>query len=112
MILKVKLLPLFYPGDVKINNEVITKSGLQIDPGKKFNIEIKSMPYVSRGGFKLEKAIKTFDVKIKDRICIDAGASTGGFSDCLLQNGTKKFMRLMWDTDNWRGRLETMKGLR
>lgn len=77
-------------GNVKINDEVITKAGFQIDPGKKFNIEIKSMPYVSRGGFKLEKALKTFDIKVKDRVCLDAGASTGGFSDCLLQNGAKK----------------------
>lgn len=77
-------------GDVKINDEVITKAGFQINPDKKLNIEIKSMPYVSRGGFKLEKALKTFDVKIKDRICLDAGASTGGFTDCLLQNGAKK----------------------
>ncbi|MDD3437100.1 MAG: TlyA family RNA methyltransferase [Candidatus Gastranaerophilales bacterium] len=77
-------------GNVKINSEVITKAGFQIAPEKKLDIEIKSMPYVSRGGFKLEKALKTFDVKIQDRICIDAGASTGGFTDCLLQNGAKK----------------------
>lgn len=77
-------------GNVKINDEVITKSGFQIDPSKKLEIEVKSMPYVSRGGFKLEKALKTFEVKIQDRICIDAGASTGGFSDCLLQNCAKK----------------------
>lgn len=77
-------------GNVKINDEVITKSGFQIDPSKKLEIEVKSMPYVSRGGFKLEKALKTFDVKVQDRICFDAGASTGGFSDCLLQNGAKK----------------------
>lgn len=77
-------------GSVKVNDEVITKSGFQIDPNKELDIEVKSMPYVSRGGFKLEKALKTFDVKIKDRICFDAGASTGGFTDCLLQNGAKK----------------------
>lgn len=77
-------------GNVKINDEVLTKAGLQIDPQKKLEIAIKTMPYVSRGGFKLEKALKTFDVKISDRICIDAGASTGGFTDCLLQNGAKK----------------------
>ncbi len=77
-------------GSVKINDEVITKAGFQIDPSKKMEIAIKSMPYVSRGGFKLEKALKSFDVKINDRICFDAGASTGGFSDCLLQNGAKK----------------------
>lgn len=77
-------------GNVKINDEVITKSGCQIDPSKEMEISVKSMPYVSRGGFKLEKALKTFNVKVKDRICFDAGASTGGFSDCLLQNGAKK----------------------
>lgn len=77
-------------GNVKINDEVITKAGFQINPEKNLDIEIKSMPYVSRGGFKLEKALKTFDIKIKNRICIDAGASTGGFTDCLLQNGAKK----------------------
>lgn len=77
-------------GNVKINDKIITKAGFQVDPQKKFNIEIKSMPYVSRGGFKLEKALKTFNIQVKDRICLDAGASTGGFSDCLLQNGAKK----------------------
>lgn len=77
-------------GSVKINDEVITKAGFQIDPSKKLEIAVKSMPYVSRGGFKLEKALKAFDVKIQDRVCFDAGASTGGFSDCLLQNGAKK----------------------
>lgn len=77
-------------GNVKINDEVITKAGFQIDPNKKFEVEIKSMPYVSRGGFKLEKALKTFDVIVKDRVCLDAGASTGGFTDCLLQQGAKK----------------------
>lgn len=76
--------------NVKINDEVITKSGFQLDPSKELDIQVKSMPYVSRGGFKLEKAIKTFDFKIKDRVCFDTGASTGGFTDCLLQNGAKK----------------------
>lgn len=76
-------------GDVKVNDEVITKAGFQIDPEKKLDIVVKSMPYVSRGGFKLEKALKTFDVNVKGRICFDAGASTGGFSDVLLQNGAK-----------------------
>lgn len=76
-------------GDVLINDERITKAGFQINTEKEYNIRIKSMPYVSRGGFKLEKALKTFNVNPVDRICLDAGASTGGFSDCLLQNGAK-----------------------
>ncbi|MBP7211604.1 TlyA family RNA methyltransferase [bacterium] len=77
-------------GSVKINDEVITKAGYQIDATKKLVVEVKTMPYVSRGGLKLEKALKTFDVDVKNRVCFDAGASTGGFSDCLLQNGARK----------------------
>ena len=76
-------------GDVLINDERITKAGYQIGIEKEYDIRVKSMPYVSRGGFKLEKALKTFDLNVKDRICLDAGASTGGFTDCLLQNGAK-----------------------
>ena len=76
-------------GNVKINDEYITKAGFQINLSKEYDIVVKSMPYVSRGGFKLKKAIDTFHPEIKDRICFDAGASTGGFTDCLLQNGAK-----------------------
>lgn len=76
-------------GHVKINDEYITKAGFQINPTKEYEIVVKSMPFVSRGGFKLKKALDTFHVKIEGRICLDAGASTGGFTDCLLQNGAK-----------------------
>lgn len=76
-------------GNVMIGTEVITKAGFQIDPSKEYDFKVKSMPYVSRGGFKLQKALQTFDVIVRDRICFDAGASTGGFTDCLLQNGAK-----------------------
>lgn len=76
-------------GNVKIGTDVITKAGYQIDPEKNYDFQVKSMPFVSRGGFKLKKALESFDVEVKDRICLDAGASTGGFTDCLLQNGAK-----------------------
>lgn len=76
-------------GNVMIGTEVITKAGFQIDPSKEYDFKIKSMPFVSRGGFKLKKALETFDVNVKNRICLDAGASTGGFTDCLLQNGAE-----------------------
>ena len=76
-------------GHVKINDEYITKAGFQINPNKEYEIVVKSMPYVSRGGFKLKKALDAFNFDVTDRICIDAGASTGGFTDCLLQNGAK-----------------------
>lgn len=74
-------------GNIMIGTEVITKAGFQIDPSKEYDFKIKSMPYVSRGGFKLKKAIDFFNIDVKNRICLDAGASTGGFTDCLLQHG-------------------------
>ena len=76
-------------GNVMIGTEVITKAGFQINPSKEYDFNIKSMPYVSRGGFKLKKALDTFDFSPKNRICLDAGASTGGFTDCLLQSGAE-----------------------
>ncbi|MCM1004456.1 MAG: TlyA family RNA methyltransferase [Candidatus Gastranaerophilales bacterium] len=76
-------------GNVKIGTEVITKAGFQIDTSKEYDFQVKAMPFVSRGGFKLKKALETFPVTVQDRICFDAGASTGGFTDCLLQNGSK-----------------------
>lgn len=77
-------------GDVKINDEVITKSGYQLELKENTKIEIKSLPFVSRGGLKLDKAVKAFEIDLTDRICLDAGASTGGFTDCMLQNNAKK----------------------
>jgi 23S rRNA (cytidine1920-2'-O)/16S rRNA (cytidine1409-2'-O)-methyltransferase len=74
---------------VKINGEYITKSGFQINPEKEYDIQVKSMPYVSRGGLKLKKALESFAVSPAGRVCLDAGASTGGFTDCLLQNCAK-----------------------
>ena len=76
-------------GNVMIGTEVITKAGFQIDSSKEYDFKVKTMPYVSRGGFKLKKALDAFDFSPKGRICFDAGASTGGFTDCLLQNGAK-----------------------
>ena len=76
-------------GQVGVNGEIVTKAGYQLDPKKDYEFSVKSMPYVSRGGFKLQKALDAFDFSPKDRICIDAGASTGGFTDCLLQRGAK-----------------------
>jgi len=76
-------------GNVMIGTEVVTKAGFQIDPSKEYDFRVKTMPYVSRGGFKLKKALDAFNFSPEGRICFDAGASTGGFTDCLLQNGAK-----------------------
>lgn len=82
-------------GKVKINDKVIDKAGQLFDEDFLFNeknpakIEIDYIPYVSRGGLKLEAAIKEFNIDLKNKICIDIGASTGGFTDCMLSFGAK-----------------------
>lgn len=76
-------------GDVKVNGETIYKPSYDIDENKEYIIEIKTLKYVSRGGFKLEKALLKFNINLNDKICLDAGASSGGFTDCMLQFGAK-----------------------
>lgn len=77
-------------GYVFINNKNIKKPAFKVLDSDVIVIDEKAIPkYVSRGGFKLEKAIQYFDISLKDKECIDIGASTGGFSDCMLQNGAK-----------------------
>lgn len=73
--------------DVKVNGETVTKAGFGLVLTDDTQIEIKTMPYVSRGGFKLEKALNAFKIDLTGRVCLDVGASTGGFSDCMLQRG-------------------------
>ena len=86
---KSKAAAVILAGGVKINDEYITKAGYQISTEKEYDIAVKSMPYVSRGGFKLARALEAFAVLPAGRVCLDAGASTGGFTDCLLQNGAE-----------------------
>ena len=78
-------------GYVFINNKNIKKPSYKVLDSDIILLDEKALPkYVSRGGFKLEKALKYFDICLKDKECIDIGASTGGFSDCMLQNEAKK----------------------
>lgn len=75
-------------GKVKVNQEIIDKPGTEVNINAQ--IEVKEQPpYVSRGGKKLIKALQTFKIEVGDRICLDGGISTGGFTDCLLQAGAK-----------------------
>ncbi|MBE9029107.1 TlyA family RNA methyltransferase [filamentous cyanobacterium LEGE 11480] len=76
-------------GEVKVNQQVIDKPGTNIDIAATIELKAKP-PYVSRGGEKLLKALQTFPIEIGDRICLDGGISTGGFTDCLLQHGAKQ----------------------
>ena len=80
---------LIMAGLVFVDGKRIDKAGIKIKTNSKIYIKEKEK-YVSRGGYKLEKGIKDFNWNVKDKICIDIGASTGGFTDCLLQNGAKK----------------------
>lgn len=77
-------------GLVFVNGQRADKPGMQVSPD--VNVEVKgtALPYVSRGGLKLEKALKVFPIDVKDKVCIDCGASTGGFTDVLLKNGAAK----------------------
>lgn len=77
-------------GLVFVNGQREDKAGTQIDPAAEIEYKGTKNPYVSRGGFKLEKALKVFEVDPEQKEAIDIGASTGGFTDCLLQNGAQK----------------------
>jgi len=81
---------LILSGDVRVNGNPVNKAGTLIDEDAEIKLTGKDIPYVSRGGLKLEKAIKEFNINVKDKVAIDVGASTGGFTDCLLQYGVKK----------------------
>ena len=76
-------------GSVLVNGVVADKAGAQVRPDDVVALKNR-MPYVSRGGLKLEHAIEEFGINVRDRTAVDAGASTGGFTDCLLQYGAKR----------------------
>lgn len=77
---------LIIAGEVLVKGQLVTKPGTKVDDT--LPITVKNKPkYVSRGGLKLEGALKAFPVKAEGKICLDIGSSTGGFTDCLLQNG-------------------------
>lgn len=77
-------------GLVLVNEQKINKAGEFISFGANIRIKGKSHSYVSRGGLKLEKGIKQFDLDLKNKVCMDIGSSTGGFTDCMLKNGAGK----------------------
>lgn len=76
-------------GQVYTNEERLDKPGEKVLVDIPLTIKGKMLPYVSRGGLKLEKALKVFDVNVLDKVLLDIGSSTGGFTDCALQNGAK-----------------------
>lgn len=76
--------------EVLVDDQPVTKAGSLIDPEAAIRLRGEPPPYVSRGGVKLEKAIKEFAVEVRGKVVLDVGASTGGFTDCLLSHGARQ----------------------
>lgn len=77
-------------GLVYTENQRVEKAGDLLEETAALEVRGKAIPYVSRGGLKLEKAMKSFPISLDACVCMDVGASTGGFTDCMLQNGARK----------------------
>lgn len=76
-------------GDIIVNGNIVYDASFMVKNDDKIELKNK-MPYVSRGGLKLKAAIDYFNINLKDKICLDVGVATGGFSDCMLQEGARK----------------------
>lgn len=94
-------------GNVYVNNQKEDKPGNLIKADAEIEIRNSQISYVSRGGLKLEKAINKFKINLQDKVTMDVGASTGGFTDCMLQNGARKvysvdvgYGQLAWELRN------------
>ena len=82
-------------GIVYVEGQKEDKAGSVFEDTVSVEVRGNTLPYVSRGGLKLEKAFQVFPIQVQDFVCIDIGASTGGFTDCMLQNGAKKVYAVM-----------------
>jgi len=89
-------------GNVYVEGQKEDKPGTAFPEEVKIEVRGNTLPYVSRGGLKLEKAMKEFHVSVDGKVCTDVGSSTGGFTDCMLQNGAKKVFAI----DVGRGQLD------
>lgn len=85
-----KIQELIAAGAVTIDGKVVTQLSFRVIETDQVELDLSSLKYVSRAGLKLEHALKTFNISVKDKICLDAGLSTGGFTDCLLQHGAAR----------------------
>jgi 23S rRNA (cytidine1920-2'-O)/16S rRNA (cytidine1409-2'-O)-methyltransferase len=78
---------LILAGRVLVEEQKVEKSGASIDAGANIRLLGEDLKYVSRGGLKLERALEHWNIEVRGRVCLDVGASTGGFTDCMLQHG-------------------------
>ena len=89
-------------GNVFVDGQREDKAGTAFPEDVSIEVRGHTLPYVSRGGLKLEKALKNFDLSVEGKVCTDVGSSTGGFTDCMLQNGARK----VYAIDVGRGQLD------
>ncbi|MGA2157780.1 MAG: TlyA family RNA methyltransferase [Dehalococcoidia bacterium] len=90
---KIKAQAVIMAGAVSVNGNIMTKAGSLVPEDSQVQMAAR-MPYVSRGGLKLEHVLKEFKIVVKGLTCLDVGASTGGFTDCLLKNGANRVYAL------------------
>lgn len=102
---------LIIEGVVLLDGVRVMKPSDTIRDGQILSLKENPIPFVSRGGLKLQKAIDTYQISLEDRVCVDIGASTGGFTDCMLMHGAKKVLQLMSVTGSWTGNCATMNAL-
>ena len=98
-------------GIVYVDGQRSDKAGNQVDTEAEIFVKENLCPYVSRGGLKLEKSMGHFNLQLNGAVCMDIGASTGGFTDCMLQNGASRTgpggsTPSMWAMDSWTGNFE------
>ena len=94
-------------GLVYVNGQISDKAGNMLPPDARVEVRGDTCPYVSRGGYKLQKALDAFEIDVKGLSCIDIGSSTGGFTDCLLQRGAKSVCAVDVGTNQLDYRLRT-----
>lgn len=80
---------LILAGQVLVNGTVVSKAGTSIDPQSELELRVADHPFVSRGGLKLQAALEAFTLDVSGKVALDVGASTGGFTDCMLQRGAR-----------------------
>ena len=96
-------------GQIRVNGAKVDKAGTQVATDARIDIAGEPLRYASRGGLKLEGALEDFALTPRDRVCMDVGSSTGGFTDCLLQNGARKVFAVDVTIDqlDWKLRKDT-----
>lgn len=94
-------------GIVYVNNQKVDKPGTAVPNDAHIEVRGKTLRYVSRGGLKLEKAMQTWPIALEGKTCADIGSSTGGFTDCMLQNGAKKVYAVDVGTNQLAWKLRT-----